>query len=78
LVGIARNLKTFYSEDLRKTPEKIDSLVNGRFYLTASRCLVSALKTLHSDEFREIGALDTIRSNLTDFKNVTVHKIHRS
>ncbi|KAJ3411659.1 hypothetical protein HDV05_001868 [Chytridiales sp. JEL 0842] len=60
--------------DLRKTPDKVESLINGKFYLTAVKNLIVSLKTLESDDFIGIGALETIRTTLLEVKS-SLHEV---
>ncbi|KAJ3217398.1 hypothetical protein HDU67_007981 [Dinochytrium kinnereticum] len=57
-------------DELQKTPEKLETLIHGKFYLTAVRTLISTLRTLNGDDLCEIGALESIRSKLEDLKNI--------
>jgi exocyst complex component 4 len=60
------------SEDLRTTPERLETLLNGKHFLTGSNMLVHALKLLNSKDMMQIGALDDIRRSLNDQKTVCV------
>ncbi|KAJ1564296.1 hypothetical protein HK096_008711, partial [Nowakowskiella sp. JEL0078] len=63
---INRILETI--EELQKTPDRVESLIQGKFFLTGVRTLISAIKTLESQEFSVIGALDTIRQKLKEIE----------
>ncbi|KAJ3108836.1 hypothetical protein HDU97_010108 [Phlyctochytrium planicorne] len=56
-------------DELQKTPEKLENLIHGKFYLTAVRTLISTLRTLNGGDLCEIGALESIRTKLDDLKN---------
>ncbi|RCH94117.1 hypothetical protein CU098_003961, partial [Rhizopus stolonifer] len=46
------------SEDLRTTPEKVETMIENKHVLAASNLLVSSIKTISSKEMTQIGALD--------------------
>ncbi|KAI8850248.1 hypothetical protein BC829DRAFT_389576 [Chytridium lagenaria] len=55
-------------DELQKTPERLETLIHGKFYLTAVRTLISTIKTLNGEDLFDIGALESIRSKLDDLK----------
>ena len=65
-----RDLIFGFSEELQKTPEKVEALIQGKFYYTAVRHIVAAQKLLESAEFVDIGALDNIKSKLKEINAV--------
>ncbi|CAO3591713.1 unnamed protein product [Absidia cylindrospora] len=56
-------------EDIRSTPEKLENMTSSKHVLSAAHLLVNSLKTVHSKEMMEIGALDDLRSTLNSEKN---------
>ncbi|KAG1450820.1 hypothetical protein G6F56_008242 [Rhizopus delemar] len=58
------------SEDLRTTPEKVETMIENKHVLAASNLLVSSIKTISSKEMTQIGALDDVRRTLLSQKNV--------
>ncbi|TPX38723.1 hypothetical protein SeMB42_g06582 [Synchytrium endobioticum] len=57
-------------EDVRRTPEKVETLMQGKFFLSAVKTLLNATKSLKSREFSEIGAVAIIRQHLQQLKDV--------
>ncbi|KAJ3075448.1 hypothetical protein HDU98_008066 [Podochytrium sp. JEL0797] len=57
-------------EMLQKVPDKIDSLISGKFFYMAVTTLVSSLNVLNAPDFLKIGALSTIRTNLLEVEQV--------
>ncbi|TPX37027.1 hypothetical protein SmJEL517_g00823 [Synchytrium microbalum] len=58
------------NEDIRRTPEKLESLMQGKFFLSAVKTLLNATKTLKTREFMDIGAVANIRQDLEQMKGV--------
>ncbi|KAI8380409.1 Sec8 exocyst complex component-specific domain-containing protein [Blakeslea trispora] len=56
-------------EELRTTPEKIESMLDQRLVLSASKLLVSSLKQAMNKDMVQIGALDDVRRSLLSQKN---------
>jgi hypothetical protein len=59
-----------YREELRTTPEKVETMIENKHVLAASKLLVSSIKTISSKEMTQIGALDDIKRTLLSQKNV--------
>ncbi|KAI8614367.1 Sec8 exocyst complex component-specific domain-containing protein [Chytriomyces sp. MP71] len=55
-------------EVLQKVPDKIDSLIAGKFFYMAVTTLISSLNTLNSPDYYGIGALFNIRLQLEEVK----------
>ncbi|KAJ3123240.1 hypothetical protein HK098_002078 [Nowakowskiella sp. JEL0407] len=60
-------------EELQKTPERVENLIQGKYFLTGTRTLLSALKILDHPEFSTISALDTLRNRLKEIHS-TLHE----
>ncbi|KAJ3283609.1 hypothetical protein HK104_010298, partial [Borealophlyctis nickersoniae] len=60
-------------EDLQKTPDKVETLIQGKFYLTAVRTLLSAIRAATGGDCAEIGALEVTRQKLTELHS-TLHE----
>ena len=58
------------SEEMMKVPDKIDSLIQGKFYYSACKTLLSSMRILHGPDCASIGALENIRQRLNDWKTV--------
>ncbi|CAO3669367.1 unnamed protein product [Rhizopus stolonifer] len=56
-------------EDLRTTPEKVETMIENKHVFVASNLLVSSIKTISSKEMTQIGALDDVRRTLLSQKN---------
>jgi exocyst complex component 4 len=65
------NILVFCREELRTTPEKVDTMMESKHVLSASKLLVSSLKQVMSSDMMQIGALDDIRRTLSTQKNVS-------
>lgn len=63
-------------EELRTTPEKIDTMMENKHVLSASKLLSSAIKQSMSKDMMQIGALDDIRRTLNKQKNVNQIEIY--
>lgn len=59
-------------EELRITPEKLETLLNDKHFLTATNVLSKAIKTLNEKEMMQIGALEDIQRGLTSQKTVSI------
>ncbi|RUS32021.1 hypothetical protein BC938DRAFT_476467 [Jimgerdemannia flammicorona] len=57
-------------EELRTTPDRLETLLNEKHFLTATNVLSKAIKTLNEKEMIQIGALEDIRRGLTSQKTV--------
>lgn len=55
---------------MMKVPDKIDSLIQGKFYYSATKTLLTSIRLLHGPECAPIGALENIRQRLDDWKTV--------
>ncbi|KAJ3252851.1 hypothetical protein HDU77_004892 [Chytriomyces hyalinus] len=55
-------------ETLQGVPDKIESLISGKYFYLAVTCLMDSLATLSSPEYSGIGALFNIRSHLEEVK----------
>lgn len=55
---------------MRTTPEKVETMIENKHVLAASKLLVSSIKTISSKEMTQIGALDDIKRTLLSQKNV--------
>ncbi|KAI8827584.1 Sec8 exocyst complex component-specific domain-containing protein [Chytriomyces cf. hyalinus JEL632] len=55
-------------ETLQGVPDKIESLISGKYFYLAVTCLMDSLATLSSSEYVDIGALLNIRSHLEEVK----------
>ncbi|KAI9334954.1 Sec8 exocyst complex component-specific domain-containing protein [Obelidium mucronatum] len=60
-------------EALQKVPDRIESLITGRFFFMAVTTLMSSLSVLNSPEFQDIGALSNIRVHLVEVAE-TLHE----
>jgi exocyst complex component 4 len=52
------------SEEFKETPERLEVLLREKHFLTASRMLLDAIKTLGKKEMVGIGALSDLRRYL--------------
>jgi exocyst complex component 4 len=59
-------LNQFFRDELMKVPDKLDALLNGKFFLTACRTLDNAIKMANGPECLAIGALENIRASLDE------------
>ncbi|KND01717.1 uncharacterized protein SPPG_03510 [Spizellomyces punctatus DAOM BR117] len=60
-------------EELQNMPDRLDALVQGKYYLTAVRLLVSATRTVEEGECSEIGALEAVKQRLQEMRG-TIHE----
>ncbi|KAJ3293376.1 hypothetical protein HDU79_000412 [Rhizoclosmatium sp. JEL0117] len=60
-------------EMLQKVPDKIESLITGKFFFMAVTTLMSAIGILHAPEFQDIGALSNIRTHMVEVQE-TLHE----
>ena len=60
-------------ETLENAPERIEQLIQDKYYLSAVKELLSSLETMASGGYAEIKALSDIRSRLSDVK-ATLHE----
>ncbi|KAJ3120618.1 hypothetical protein HK100_012723 [Physocladia obscura] len=58
-------------ETLQKVPDKVESLISGKYFYMAVTTLNSSLETLNFPEFRDIGALGNIRTHLEEIQDLT-------
>lgn len=58
-----------YSHDLEGTPEKLSNLIQGKYFLACVKTLLSSLAVIEG-ECAEIGALETVKQQLYNIKNV--------
>ena len=61
--------------DLQKTPEKIESLIQRKFYLSCVQSLISSIRIVDGGECGGIGALENIKQELFEIRNVFNLKI---
>jgi hypothetical protein len=61
------------SDELQKTPERIEAYIQGKYFVTCVSTLNSALKKLDGGECTDIGALANVKQELFAFKNVRCH-----
>ncbi|KXS11677.1 hypothetical protein M427DRAFT_426557 [Gonapodya prolifera JEL478] len=60
-------------DDLRKTPDRLENLVSGKYFLNATRLLLNSIKTLEHQHYTNIGALVDLRQALNSLRN-TLHE----
>ncbi|KAJ8325200.1 hypothetical protein BDV3_007243 [Batrachochytrium dendrobatidis] len=51
-------------DELQRSPTKIQTLIDGKYYLTAVKTLVSSIRTLNASDVVDIGAMDTVKEKL--------------
>jgi exocyst complex component 4 len=56
-------------EDLRRAPDRIQSLIHAKHYLNAVTVLLATIKTATSSDFCDIGALNDVRTTLHAIKD---------
>ncbi|KAI9141112.1 hypothetical protein BKA69DRAFT_1076112 [Paraphysoderma sedebokerense] len=62
-------------DDLKRAPQKIDSLMQNKYYLAATKKLLESLKTINGRECTSITALDEIRKQLDSLKDTLYEAI---
>ncbi|KAJ3037904.1 hypothetical protein HDV00_001248 [Rhizophlyctis rosea] len=55
-------------EELHTTPERLETMIQGKYFLTAVRTLLSAIRTLNGADLMEIGALEGVKERLTEIR----------
>src|SRR4051812_32418419 len=60
-------------DDLRKTPDRLDNFISGKYFLNATRLLLTSLKTLENEQYANIGALVDLRHHLQSLRAVCTH-----
>ncbi|KAI8915401.1 Sec8 exocyst complex component-specific domain-containing protein [Powellomyces hirtus] len=55
-------------EELQTAPDRLDALIQGKYYLTAVRLLLSSMRSLDEGECAEIGALELVRQKLHEIR----------
>lgn len=58
------------SDELQKTPERIDAYIQGKYFVTCVSTLNSSLKKLDGGECTDIGALANVKQELFAVKKV--------
>ncbi|KAI8925799.1 Sec8 exocyst complex component-specific domain-containing protein [Entophlyctis helioformis] len=75
---MSRILETI--DDLQRTPGRVETLIEGKYYLTAVRILTGAIRTLSGSDYSEIGAMKGVREKLDDIKkgvfDIIVEELH--
>ncbi|KAJ3012377.1 UNVERIFIED_CONTAM: hypothetical protein HDU68_001241 [Siphonaria sp. JEL0065] len=66
-------LDTMYGANSHKVPDKIESLIGGKFFFMAVTTLMSSLAILNAPEYQDIGALSNIRIHLIEVAE-TLHE----
>ncbi|KAJ3149479.1 hypothetical protein HDU89_003843 [Geranomyces variabilis] len=56
-------------EDLQTTPDRLEALIQGKYYLTAVRLLFSSIRALDDGDCAEIGALELVRQRLYEIRD---------
>ncbi|KAJ3011813.1 hypothetical protein HKX48_006633 [Thoreauomyces humboldtii] len=60
-------------EDMQTTPDRLEALIQGKYYLTAVRLLLSAMRTLAEGECADIGALEAVKQKLQEIRE-SIHE----
>ena len=63
-------------DELQKTPARVETLVEGKFFLTAVKTISNALRTLNSPNLVDVGALEGIKSRLFGMKRVWIASLY--
>eukprot|EP00842_Homolaphlyctis_polyrhiza_P004042 jgi/Hompol1/4639/HPOL_001819-RA len=54
--------------EMQKTPAHIETLIEGKYFLSAVRTLTGAIRTLTGTDFSEIGAVQGVKEKLEEIK----------
>ncbi|KAJ3335656.1 hypothetical protein HDU93_004770 [Gonapodya sp. JEL0774] len=60
-------------DDLRKTPDRLENLISGKFFLNATKLLLSSIRTMEHQHYTGIGALVDLRQQFQTLRN-TLHE----